>query len=384
MTSSIPSRWESVSRQHERIRLSIDNRLRKIDAELKELDALREGLTRPEGGSMQTPRTVVVPPTSSTSALSDRRKRNREDTAVTVGYLRVHGVQRRMARGRGADPFEDAGLYAEEGNPVAQFAPVQLSSDEVARQQLLTLFPAIPVTGLRKTDQLPPVAVSRIESRMKAAGLPKASFSIGRRIVSDAYVSVSPLTSSDEYIMLLKDMLSPTRDAQLAQALCRELCADPTAVRSSLCAILAERAVADTLPARARVLAVKLLGLRQFSKSSVDTVAWTFIQCCQCTDRDVMESSQVQWAQTLRCATPRELPPFPLRDSVLYLALCHTLLNRLAAARTARQGYLPYVLTAAGGYAQLISSKALLSQRRFEDFTAHVSTAFEGSVGLLS
>ncbi|KPI89345.1 hypothetical protein ABL78_1574 [Leptomonas seymouri] len=380
MTSYTASQWEGLLQQHDRIRLCIGNRLKLVDLELDRLHALRSSLTRPREPRLHNRRIVIFP--SSTRSSSGRRKRSRDDT-VTVAYLKTYDVQRRTTTGRTTHPFEDAGLYADEGNPVAQYAPVQLSCDEVESQQLLALFPLSPVTGWRKAMELPPAAVSRIASSLMAAGLAETSFAVGRRAENDAYLRVNTLLDADVYSAKIQRLLSPAMDPQLLQELRRELCADPNAVGLLLYTSLAERAVTHTMPSPTQPPAVELLGLRQFAKTSAGIVAWTFTQCCQCADRDVMESAQVQWAQVLRCAGPPKLPPFPLQDTVLYIALCRVLLQQVASAKTARQGYLLYVLTACGGYPHLITSKALLSQRGFAGWMAHVSEVFESDLELL-
>lgn len=395
MSSSSASGWECLLQLHKCIRSQIEERLKKVDLELGYLDALRESLTPPRQVGLPVRRTVVLPPASSSSPSSSSstsrprpRKRNRED-AVSVGYLSVHATQKRTSRERTEDPFEDAGLYAEEGNPIAQFAPLQLSSDEVTRQQLLTLFPTTAPTGVRKVDNLPSPAVARIKSRMRAAGVAETAFSIGRRTPREAYVCINAsfLAEHRKSMDNVRHLIVFAKDPQEVQKLRSDYCADPGAVGSCLYVALAERAVAHTLPPflHGEDVAVHLLALRHLAMTPAETVAWTFTQCCQCCDRDVMESEQVQWAQTLRSAMPPSLPSYVSlpRDTVLYAALCYTLLKKLAAASTTRQGYLIYVLTACSGYPQLLDSHALTSARSWSALAAPVSEAFESELKLL-
>jgi hypothetical protein len=392
MTSSLFSQWESLLLQREQICSRIDQRLEAVAKELKELDALRQSLTTMATSSCaEAPiRRTVIFPSSPSSASSSSRKRRCDDGTkehsgtVAVGFLKVRGARRHAsAIGRVADPFEDAGLFAEEGNPIAQFAPVQWSSDEVTHQQIRSLFPLSTTPGVHKTASLPPTAISRIESAVDAAGLSSKAFSFGRRAASEAYLRVAMQSFSDVRGEI-RHLLSSVQTSPSLRMLRTTLCSDPTAVGSRVLAAVAEQAAAaaHTHTSSPHFSAVQLLALQPLQRSTACSVAWTFAQCCQCTDRDVMESTHVQWAHVLCNARPTMTPPSLLQDTVLYAALCYALLQKLVAASAVRQGYLGYVLTAYGGYPHVVDVHALTSRRPAETFFAHVSEVFEDDVML--
>lgn len=369
MASSSTLLWEQLLHRHDEIHLHIIHRLQQVDDELTRLDALRGSLSEALQSGGPVRRTVVLPP------LSDTRKRCREESS-SVAFLKVHHAERLAPAGRATDPFEDAGLYAEEGNPLAQHTSLGLSCDAAVREDVLHMFPPNAAAGMRKSATLPPAAVSRIKDRLREADLlkKKTSYVFGRRTKSGAYLRITVDPHEDDVQRLFYNALgSPS-----IQMLPTLFCSDPNAVGSSLYAAMAERAAVESLTTSARTSAVRLLGLEHLAHSAAGIVAWTFTACCQCADRDVMESTLVQWVHALRCARPRHQPSSPQKQTVLFAALCYTLLQRLTAASMARQGYLAYVLTACGNYERLVDVHVLQSLRGITDLSANVTHVLEG------
>lgn len=341
MPASPPtSSLAQLLRQNDHIRDAIAHRLRRVDEELSWLDALRDSLSAPSPAlhGKPTQRTVRLP----SAAVEKNRKRSRDEDGAVL-FLTVSSAPLRSADRSPSEPFEYAGLYAAFPNAIAQSAAVQLSEDAKTTQQLLALFPRQPATGVRKTVRLSAAAASRIARRMREVGLAEgAEYRLGKGTQGSPNLRVK--TGLDERD--LQRLQSGAMSADAVETLRTSLFSDLGAFQSCLHAALAECAVAQSATRTERRRAVQLLGTTSLFMSAAEAVGETFAQCCRCRDRDVMESTLVQWAGTLLCASPQRLrfPPSPQLQ--LYIGLCNTLLESLATHTVSRRGYLRYVLAA--------------------------------------
>ncbi|CBZ25182.1 conserved hypothetical protein [Leishmania mexicana MHOM/GT/2001/U1103] len=357
--------WDALLRQLAEVQRRMEQRLEAIDVELQYLETFRGGIAS-EVRSESSPRrrSVTVP------SPREGGKRSR-DEAPFVGYAMTSPRPRGEVGALGLDPFREAGLYTISNNPVVRVAPLSLSRDEKARQEVEYILPSYIPVGVARAKGLPSAGAARLFESLSAAGLDKRDFALSSTSVGRCLsVHIPPNTSDVQ-------ALCAEVPEELVRALCRDSMGDPGVIASCLYTELAQQATlhALILPAM-RLRSVTLLRLPPYRQQLLlEATMWTLRKCCDCRDRDLTENSHVRWCKVLQSAAPETQACANLKRNA-YATGYSQLLHGLNVVSSVRQGYLVAVLTVCGNFFDLLDAGNVPLQRRTSPFLfrgAHVA-----------
>ncbi|KAG5482456.1 hypothetical protein CUR178_05595 [Leishmania enriettii] len=355
--------WGTLLQLLQRVQQQMEHRLEAVDAEIQFLEAVRGGIVsemRSDASPRQRSVAVLYP--------GGTGKRERGEVA-SVGYATVCRSQRGEAANRVVSPFREAGLYASSQNRVVRVAPVSLSEDEQARQEVERMLPSCSPVGVAKENDFPCAGLARLLASLTAAGLDRGDFTLSGTSTGRC-LSVRANPDPRDIAALCASL-----PEEQVRTLCGDSMGDASAIASCLYAHMAEQATirALVLPSM-RQCSVKLLRLpRSRQQLQLETIAWTLQKCCDCGDRDLVENSHIQWCKTLQAVAPARHARLSCERSAY--ATCYSqLLQGLRAASRVRQGYIIFVLTVYGEFFDLLHAGKLPLQRKHSPF------AFRGAL----
>ncbi|TPP40905.1 hypothetical protein CGC20_36280 [Leishmania donovani] len=356
-TSLNHTEWSALLRLLAEVQGRMEQRLEAVNVELEYLEAFRGGIVS-EMRSESSPRrrSVTLP------APRDGGKRSREEVPF-VGYAIASPRQRGEVGALGFDPFREAGLYMSSNNPVVRVAPLSLSRDEKARQEVAYILPSYISVGVARARGLPLAGAARLFESLTAAGLDKRDFALSSTSAGRCLSVHTPPDPGDV------EALCAAVPEERVRALCRDSMGDAGAIASCLYTELAQQATlrALILPAM-RLRSVKLLRLPPYRQQLLlEATTWTLQRCCDCRDRDLTENSHVQWCKVLHSAAPETESCAYLKRKA-YATGYSQLLQGLSAVSSVRQGYLVAVLTVCGNFFDLLDAGKLPLQRRTSPF----------------
>ncbi|KAG5481930.1 hypothetical protein LSCM1_05640 [Leishmania martiniquensis] len=366
--------WCTLLRLLQEVQQLMEQRLEAVEIELQCLEAFRGSIVsemHSDASPSQRSIAVLYP--------KGNGRRDREE-APLVGYLTACRSQRIEVSSRVFSPFREAGLYLTSKNRIVRVAPLALSEDEKARQEVEHLLPSSSPVGVVKTKAFPSAGLARLLAALTAAGLDKADFTLSGTSVGRC-LSVHANPEPRDVAALCAAV--PEKQVR---ALFDDNMGDFGAIASSLYTYMAEQATIQgmVLPAM-RKRSVKLLRLPPSRQQlQLETIIWSLRKCCDCSDRDLVESSHIQWCKALQ-TTALEGRMRTSRKRSAYATGYSQLLQGLKAVSRVRQGYLVLVLTVCGDFFDLLDAGTLPLQRRNGLFafrgmlaTPHESERFSG------
>ncbi|KAG5482284.1 hypothetical protein LSCM4_05537 [Leishmania orientalis] len=349
--------WGTLLRLLQRVQKQMEHRLEAVDAEIQFLGAVRGGIVsemRSDASSRQRSVAVLYP--------GGTGKRERGEVA-SVGYVTACRSQRGETANRVVSPFREAGLYVSSKNRVVRVAPLSLSKDEQARQEVERILPSCSPVGVAKGKGFPCAGLARLLASLTAAGLDRGDFTLSGTSTGRC-LSVRANPDPRDIAALCASV-----PEEQVRTLCGDSMGDVGAIASCLYTHMAEQATirALVLPSM-RQCSVKLLRLPPSRQQlQLETITWTLRTCCDCGDRDLVENSHIQWCKTLQTVAPA--PHARLSCERSAYATCYSqLLQGLRAASLVRQGYIVFVMTICGEFFDLLHAGKLPLQRKLSPF----------------
>lgn len=306
----------------------------RVERELRILDGLRQGLTLHRLAPHSAKRVVLFARWQHDEPQIGT-KRLRPPDHPEVAYTNFHLPFSRDVSRRLGDPFQDAGLYAQKGNPLVCQTELPLSKDEQRVATIEACFPPNPSSLPAPSKAKRPQWETQIRAAMAAADLSEDDY-----VFSDPPAAPLRIPSPPPLTQSFLSFFAPENSILLR--LRDRFWADTQTLATSLYAEAADYMRIRNISSTSLRTALQVFQLPSYRRANAFIADWTFHQCCTATDPDVEGNTRVLWSQTLAAAAPQS--PARYADRGLYCLIWCLLVLRLHAASSLRGAYVGHVL----------------------------------------